>query len=216
VNAAFWYLVDPNRPHCHDGLLVPRRAKPLDQRFFPIWTCSHALDRRATDSPLVDFRCAPISLWQDSDMTLREADVRQPSSILIIEDDEPVRRVLRLGLEQAGYAVREAQNGRQGVNAFRKSPTDLVITDIYMPDRDGLDVIESLLRTRPSLKILAISGASGTMDYLNAAKVSGAACVLRKPFIISTVLAAIARLLSGDSCECGSDPSPAGALSQNN
>jgi DNA-binding response OmpR family regulator len=134
-------------------------------------------------------------------MSSTDVDARRALSILIIEDDEALRRVLRLGLEQAGYVVREAQNGRQGVNSFRKAPTDLVITDIYMPDRDGLDVIESLLRTRPTLKIIAISGASGTMDYLNAARTAGAACVLRKPFIISTVLTAIAKLLSDGSSE---------------
>jgi CheY-like chemotaxis protein len=141
------------------------------------------------------------SIVEDSGMNLNDADTKQGSSVLIIEDDEALRRVLRLGLEQAGYTVREAKNGRQGVNSFRKAPTDLVITDIYMPDRDGLDVIESLLRTCPTLKIIAISGASGTMDYLNAAKAAGAACVLRKPFIISTVLTAIAKLLSHGSSD---------------
>jgi YesN/AraC family two-component response regulator len=88
------------------------------------------------------------------------------ASIFLIEHDEAVREVLRIGLMAAGYSVREAVNGRQGINSFRKAPADLVITDIYMPDRDGLDVIEALRRTHPTVKILAISGASGSMNYL--------------------------------------------------
>ena len=123
-----------------------------------------------------------------------------PFSVLIIEDDAAIRQLLRFSLEEAGYMVREAPNGRKGLHAFRQAPPDLVITDIFMPDRDGLEVIESLQRTDPTPKILAISGASGTMDYLKAAKAAGAVCVLRKPFTMSAVRNTIAALLS-DACD---------------
>lgn len=117
------------------------------------------------------------------------------ASILVIDDEAAVRELLRIGLEAAGHSVREARNGREGTRAFRKEPCDLVITDIYMPDRDGLEVIEALRRTHPQVKILVMSGASGTMDYLRMAQLLGAARVLRKPFVMPTVLKAVAELL---------------------
>lgn len=117
------------------------------------------------------------------------------ASILVIDDDAAVREVLRVALEAVGHSVREARNGRAGTKAFRKEPCDLVITDIYMPDRDGLEVIEALRRTHPQVRILAMSGASGTMDYLRMAKWLGAARVLRKPFVMTTMLKAVAELL---------------------
>ena len=100
------------------------------------------------------------------------APVRKPS-ILVIEDEEPVRDLLRSCLEDAGYIVSEAPNARKGLQAFRKAPTDLVITDIYMPERDGLKVIECLRRSRPTVKILVILGASGTMGYFKVARAAG-------------------------------------------
>ena len=124
---------------------------------------------------------------------------RKPS-ILIIDDEEPVRHLLRYCLEEAGYIVSEAPNGRKGVQAFRKAPTDLVITDIYMPERDGLEVIESLRRSRPTVKILVISGASGTMDYFKLARAAGASA-LRKPFALQTLLSRVAYLI-GTAAQC--------------
>lgn len=118
-------------------------------------------------------------------------------SILIIDDDSALREVLRLALETAGHQVREVRNGREGIRDFRKEPCDLVITDIYMPERDGLELIEALRRTHPHVKIIAMSGASGTMDYLNKARALGAAMVIRKPFVMRTVLRAVTELLGG-------------------
>jgi len=117
-------------------------------------------------------------------------------SILIIEDDAVVRQLLRLCLEEAGYDVKEATTGRDGTREFRKAPIDLVITDIFMPDCDGLDVIRRLRRLHPSLKILAISGGSGTMDYLREATALGATRVLYKPFVMPTLLRTVSDLLA--------------------
>ena len=80
------------------------------------------------------------------------------SSILIIEDDAAIRHLLRSCLEQAGYEMREAERAKTGYGNVHKSPIHLVITDIFMPDCDGLDVIRRLRRLHPNLKILAISG----------------------------------------------------------
>ncbi|MCE3223174.1 MAG: Signal transduction response regulator, receiver domain [Nitrospira sp.] len=117
------------------------------------------------------------------------------ASILIIDDDAALREVLRVGLEAAGHTVRDMKNGREGIRAFRKAPCDLVITDIYMPERDGLELIEALRRTHPHVKIMAMSGASGTMDYLNKARLLGAVMVMQKPFVISALLNAVAELI---------------------
>ena len=120
------------------------------------------------------------------------------SSVLLIEDDERLRDLLRITLIGAGYVVLEAMNGRQGVNTFRKTPTDLVVTDLYMPERDGLEVIEALRRTHPQVKLLAISGASGTMGYFPLAQSLGAVAVLQKPFSPSAFLDIVGRLLKDD------------------
>lgn len=121
-----------------------------------------------------------------------------PASILIIEDDAPLRQLLRLCLEEAGYDVKEAITGRDGTREFRKAPIDLVITDIFMPDCDGLDVIRRLRRLHPRLKILAISGGSGTMDYLRKATSLGATRVLYKPFVVPTLLRTVGDLLASE------------------
>jgi DNA-binding response OmpR family regulator len=127
-------------------------------------------------------------------MLSTETTIPRKQSILIIDDEEPIRHLLRYCLEDAGYTVSEAPNGRKGVQAFRKAPTDLVITDIYMPERDGLQVIECLRRSRPSVKILVISGASGTMDYFKIARAAGASA-LRKPFALQTLLSRVTYLI---------------------
>ena len=119
-------------------------------------------------------------------------------SILLIEDDDSLRELLRTTLVTAGYSVLEAVNGRHGVRAFRKTPTDLVITDLYMPERDGLEVIEALRRSHPRVKVLAISGASGTMGYFPLAQSLGAVAVLPKPFSPSVLLKIVAELLRND------------------
>ena len=69
--------------------------------------------------------------------------------ILVIDDTEEVRRFFRVVLEQAGYAVREASSGSEGIRLFRESPSDIVITDMYMPNGDGFDVLRTLRGEEP-------------------------------------------------------------------
>jgi DNA-binding response OmpR family regulator len=133
-------------------------------------------------------------VWQDNNHASPCVKGPRKHTILVIDDEKPLRRLLHCCLEEAGYIVSEAPNGRSGVHAFRKTPTDLVITDIYMPERDGLEVIECLRRSRPTVKILVISGASGTMDYLKLARATGASA-LRKPFALQTLLGQVAFLI---------------------
>jgi len=120
--------------------------------------------------------------------------------ILVIDDEESVRTLLRMMLEQVGHTVIEARGGTEGLALFPQARVDLVITDLVMPDTDGLEVLRELRRMDPSLKILAISG--GDVDrgavYLNTARLMGAATVLAKPFGAAQLRAAVNELLPGD------------------
>jgi CheY-like chemotaxis protein len=118
--------------------------------------------------------------------------------ILIIEDDEEIRDLLERLLTREGYAVSAAANGKQGVVAFRADPFDMVITDIIMPEKDGIEAIMDLKRERPDLKLIAISG-GGRADpenYLHSAQLLGANRTLRKPFTNDAILAAVKELFN--------------------
>ena len=78
--------------------------------------------------------------------------------ILIIDDEPYILLMLKKMLEKAGYEVDMASNGQQGMELFEKDNADLVITDIIMPDKEGLEIILEMKKQRPDLKIIAISG----------------------------------------------------------
>ncbi len=113
---------------------------------------------------------------------------RSMATILVIDDQEPVRRLLRTVLERAGHEVTEAPNGRLGLAAYRERPADLVITDILMPEMNGLDMILELTRAFLNVKVIAISGAPDTQNALDAAKLLGARHTLYKPFSLDALL----------------------------
>ncbi len=117
--------------------------------------------------------------------------------ILIIDDDNSVNRMLQHVLEDAGYEVTGAPNGRAGIESFRKRPADLLIVDILMPEKDGLETIMELKEENPDVKIIAISGGGrfDTSDYLETAKLLGAQLILTKPFDLSKLLQSIKELL---------------------
>ena len=117
--------------------------------------------------------------------------------ILVIDDDATVRLSVKLALEDADHAVQVAADGSQGTILFRKSPADLVITDIFMPEKEGLETIDEIKRLRPQTKIVAISG-GGRMasdDYLKIAESLGADRSLQKPFDIQHLVDVVAELL---------------------
>ena len=113
------------------------------------------------------------------------------ATILIIDDEESVRALLRLALEAAGYEVTEAVNGRQGLERYRKRQADLVITDIAMPVMNGLDMLLELTREFLHAKVIAISGAGGEQSVLDVAKLLGARQTLQKPFSMPLLLGAV-------------------------
>ncbi len=113
------------------------------------------------------------------------------ATILIIEDEEPTRVLLRTVLEAAGHEVREASNGRIGLALYRDRPPDLVITDILMAEMSGLDMILELTREFLNAKVIAISGEQGEGNVLGIAKLLGARQTLHKPFSMEQLLNAV-------------------------
>ena len=119
--------------------------------------------------------------------------------ILIIDDEDQPRRMLQQVLTRAGYEVIEARNGNEGLQYFRARPTDLIITDILMPEKEGLETIIDIRREFPAAKIIAISGGgrTGNLNFLEVAKRLGAQHTLQKPFELQEMLGAVRDLLPG-------------------
>ena len=119
------------------------------------------------------------------------------SRILVVDDDEAVLEMLRATLEWEGYDVDGAADGNAAILAQRAHPADLVITDIIMPDKEGLETIVDLRRDWPDTKIIAISGGGrlATGDYLGVAQRLGASRVFPKPIEREKLLGAIRELL---------------------
>jgi CheY-like chemotaxis protein len=113
--------------------------------------------------------------------------------ILIIDDEEQVRAVFREMLERSGYEVFEAANGKEGLRLQREKSADLIITDIIMPEKEGLETIRELLRGFPEVKIIAVSGGGriGPDQYLDVAKKLGAARTFNKPVNLKELLQAV-------------------------
>jgi two-component system response regulator (stage 0 sporulation protein F) len=113
------------------------------------------------------------------------------ATILIIDDEAPIRALPRTTLEAARHEVTEAANGRIGLELYRHRPTDLVITDILMPELNGLDMLLELTREFLHAKVIAISGAGGEQNVLDVAKLLGARSTLQKPFSMTRLLDAV-------------------------
>jgi CheY-like chemotaxis protein len=119
-------------------------------------------------------------------------------SILLIDDNDQIRALLRLVLEEAGYFVMDAANGREGLRQFRETPVALVITDLLMPDSDGLEVTMTLRRESPHVKIIALTGGVGNLNLLEVAKLLGAHRTMMKPIEMAELLDAVQQMLQED------------------
>jgi len=119
---------------------------------------------------------------------------------LIIEDDPVMLRNLAQWFQQAGCRVMVACDGVEGLAQFEKVRPDVVVTDIIMPNREGVETVMSIKALDPEVKILAISGGGrlGSTDVLNTARVLGADAVMAKPFRSAEVVSAVVRLLQRD------------------
>jgi CheY-like chemotaxis protein len=120
--------------------------------------------------------------------------------ILIVEDDKELREMLKMSLLRRNFTVLEAENGKEAIIHFKALLTDLVVTDLIMPEEDGLKVVIKLRELKPSIKIIAISGGGkvGPGSYLNLAKALGADAVYSKPFSINDLIAKIEQLLENE------------------
>ena len=116
-------------------------------------------------------------------------------TILVVDDDTQVRTLCRLTLEESGYLVSEATNGKNALAAIEETEFDLIVLDLSMPDTDGFEFLKGVRAKSPKPKILVISGfLGGTM--LAAAKLFGAAATLAKPFSPDSLLLVVSEVLA--------------------
>ncbi len=120
-----------------------------------------------------------------------------PKNILVIDDEPQIRSLLSEMLKKAGYSVILAADGKEGISLYKENSIDLVITDIIMPDKEGLEIIRELKRNYPDIKVIAMSGggAGKPEDYLSMAEKFGAKRILRKPFTMQDVMGAVSELI---------------------
>lgn len=125
-----------------------------------------------------------------------EKEHRQPS-VLVIDDEEIIRNLLRDILEHEGYRVSEAVDGDKGIRQYQENPTDLVITDLIMPGKEGIETIRELRSLFPDVKIVAVSGGGriGPDCYLKMAKGFGALRTLNKPIRREILLKTVQEVL---------------------
>ena len=119
--------------------------------------------------------------------------------ILVVDDEELARFTIRDILETAGHEVVEAANGNEAIAFQKANPCDLMITDIIMPEKEGVATIIELKRDYPDLKIIAISGGGRTknLDFLQLADEFGADKILAKPFLEDELIVRVNACLAG-------------------
>ena len=119
-------------------------------------------------------------------------------SVLIIEDDEFVKNMLKQTFKRAGYDVATASNGRIGIQLYQSKPFDVVITDLIMPDMEGIETMMRLRKLDPGVKVIAISGGGRSRpdEYLHLAAKLGALSTFKKPVDRKALLFAAHALVS--------------------
>lgn len=120
-------------------------------------------------------------------------------NVLVVDDDKCTRDIIRMMLVSKGFAVQVAVNGVDALKILKHHDFDLVITDLFMPEKDGIETIREIRSQRPDMKIIAISGGVGGVgqECLAITKYLGASATLRKPFDDVTLLGAINTVLYG-------------------
>lgn len=129
---------------------------------------------------------------------------RYLASILVVDDDSALRRLVSTILERRKFSVAEAADGGQALEMLSTTAFDLVITDIVMPEIEGLELVRYVRARHPSAKVMAVSGGgSHLVSYTQLAKEVGADDVLAKPFTPAELVAVVERLLSGGAAPRG-------------
>jgi CheY-like chemotaxis protein len=118
--------------------------------------------------------------------------------ILVIDDESQIRTLLRKMLEREGHTVTEAADGVEGLKRYHSMKPDLVITDLTMPEKNGIETIKELMAENPAVRIIAISGGGQRFPeyFLEKASVEGAMILLKKPFRNDELLTAVAQALA--------------------
>ncbi len=126
--------------------------------------------------------------------------VKAMATILVIDDDQQVCALLKQVLEEQGYTVESAVNGIEGIREYRSHPADLIILDILMPEKEGLETILDLRREFPQVKIIAMSGGSerAKLNLLDLARRLGAQYTVNKPFQLQTITDLVKKALQED------------------
>jgi DNA-binding NtrC family response regulator len=118
--------------------------------------------------------------------------------ILLVDDDDHVRRPVQMNLTRTGHQVVEARNGREAMDIYRREQFDVVITDLIMPEQEGLETIQQLKKHNPAVRVIAISGGGrlSANNYLQLAERLGAQRTLAKPFTTEELVKAIADVMA--------------------
>lgn len=117
--------------------------------------------------------------------------------IMVVDDDAGIRRTLQILLTKAGYEVIQARDGSEAVRLWRDHGGDLVITDLHMPEKDGIQTIIELLTHTPGIRIIAMSGGGQTkrLDLLGNMTLLGSVHTIEKPFTLAEMMSVVSRAL---------------------
>jgi CheY-like chemotaxis protein len=128
---------------------------------------------------------------------MADPDSKRANSVLVVDDNQDICAFMQAALETAGYDVRIAAEGAQALALLRSRPADLMITDIFMPVREGIETISQCKTEFPQTRIIAMTagGITGKRDFLSAATLIGADATLRKPFAADQLLDAVRKVL---------------------
>ena len=120
------------------------------------------------------------------------------SRILVVDDDDAIREMLAIVLQRRGFEVIKARDGNEALKLYKQQQFDLVVTDLIMPDREGIEVILEMRTMKRPVRILAISGGGKVHQsmHLNLARSVGADRVLSKPFTPHDFLKIVAEMLA--------------------
>lgn len=118
--------------------------------------------------------------------------------IMVVDDDPGIRRALHILLSRAGYRVTQARDGMEALRLWRDTGGDLVITDLHMPEKDGIEMIVELMSHTPGIRIIAMSGGGQTrrLDLLGNATMLGAVLTIEKPFTLNEMMSTVRRALA--------------------
>ena len=193
--------------HGQGDLFVALDTCPLEPGVNVVWDRRRAERRRraepvAHDRRGCDRRGPPPPSWHWPGLVITDALGETPGRhaprkrILVVDDDPRVREVIEQALAMAGYDVVTAADGEQALAAYAAARPDLVITDLLMPRKDGVETIRGLRRHYPDARVIAVTGARGRFNRLTAARHVGTERTLLKPFGMTDLLAAVRDVLA--------------------